>query len=71
MMDMQTIILLSVGVLTIGAMIYFIIKSKNDSGNSSKVQENVDVQQREEIIDEDSNYTTVDGDGEDESIFDS
>ena len=70
-MDMQTIILLSVGVLTIGAMIYFIIKSKNDSGNSSKVQENVDVQQREEIIDEDSNYTTVDGDGEDESIFDS
>jgi hypothetical protein len=58
-----------VGVLTIGAMIYFIIRSKNDTSSSVQTDVQTDVQQREEVLDESSNYTTIDE--TDESIFDS
>jgi hypothetical protein len=69
-MDTQTIVLISVGVLTICAMVYFILR-KEPVEQESKEQE-VHREQHEETFDEESNYTTInESDGGEESIFDS
>lgn len=62
-MDTQTIILLSVGFLTLAAMVYFIVKSNPPSVITP-------LPSPKTVDDEESNYTTVNESG-DESIFDS
>lgn len=68
-MDTQTIVLISIGVLTIIGMVYFILRKEPVEQDS--IQDN-HKEQHEETFDEESNYTTINEskDGE-ESIFDS
>jgi len=71
MMDTQTLILLSVGFITLATMIYCILRSEDDEPQKKDKHVQFD-DEPEEIFydDESSNYATID-DGEEESIFDS
>ena len=71
-MDIKTIILITVGLITIGAMIYCIMR---DNGNNTEQQKNTSTQSLEIVDDQsESNYDTVDethkNTGE-ESVYDS
>jgi hypothetical protein len=70
-MDTQTIILISVGLVTIGTMIYCILRDDKEDSKNIKKQVRFE-EQHEEVFEEDesSNYATID-DGAEESIFDS
>lgn len=67
-MNTQTLILLSVGFITVATMIYVILRDDSE-GNKNKTEKDHD---EVVFIDEDdsSNYATVD-DGAEESIFES
>jgi len=66
-MDTQTLILLSVGVITLATMIYCIVRSDDESPTTTQFSD-----EPEEVFyeDDDTDIYTVD-DGDDESLFDS
>lgn len=70
-MDTQTIVLISIGVLTIIGMVYFILRKEPVEQETTQAQD-VHKEQHEETFDEESNYTTInESEGGEESIFDS
>ena len=76
-MDTQTLILLSVGLITLATMIYCIMKSDDDeplnaknSDKSKKHQEFEDEPEEVFYDDDETSVYTID-DGAEESIFDS
>lgn len=76
-MDTQTLILLSVGLITLATMVYCIMKSDDDSDNTPKTtskpkrhQEFEDEPEEVFYEDDETSVYTID-DGAEESIFDS
>jgi hypothetical protein len=63
-MDVKSIVLISVGILTIGAMIWMILK---DTPKENEKQSGIDIRDDQS----ESVYETVEEKGGDESIFDS
>lgn len=66
MMDTNTLILLSVGVITLATMVFCIMNTEDEVPRSKKSQKD----EPEETFDDETEVYTVDDD-EDESIFDS
>ncbi len=64
-MDVKSIVLISVGILTIGAMIWMILKDVPSSND--KMPNNMDIQDDQS----ESVYETIEEKGGEESIFDS
>ena len=69
-MDTQTIILLSVGLITIATMIYCILRDDVEDTKVSKKEVQFEEPDEEFFEEDESMYGTVD-DGAEESIFES
>jgi flagellar basal body-associated protein FliL len=75
-MDTQTLILLSVGLITLATMVYCIMKSDDDESNeqpktSGKKKQEYDDEPEEVFYDDDETSVYTIDDGAEESIFDS